>query len=104
MVWVWERQWAVDQIIEASITCVILDFTSTQYEKVLEWVLARGSCVVPLEPSELVADWREEVRVMVKNTENDMARDAVLPKRGEQSLFTTYRLGNRPLSRERCAS
>jgi hypothetical protein len=67
MVWVRERQWAADQVIEASAACVILDFTSTQYEKVLEWVLARGSCAVPLEPPELVADWREEVRAMVKN-------------------------------------
>ncbi|MDR3200268.1 MAG: WYL domain-containing protein [Spirochaetales bacterium] len=67
MVWVRERQWAADQIIEASAACVILDFTSTQYEKVLEWVLARGSCAVPLEPPELVADWREEVRAMMTN-------------------------------------
>jgi predicted DNA-binding transcriptional regulator YafY len=71
MVWVRERQWAADQVIEASDAGVILDFTSTQYEKVLEWVLARGSCAVPLEPPELVADWREEVRAMVKNMEGE---------------------------------
>jgi predicted DNA-binding transcriptional regulator YafY len=77
MVWVRERQWAADQVIEASAACVILDFTSTQYEKVLEWVLARGSCAVPLEPPELVADWREEVRAMVKNMESDMTREGL---------------------------
>jgi len=43
-----------------------LSFTSTQYGKVLELVLANGRDALPLEPAELVRDWQENVRDMQK--------------------------------------
>jgi hypothetical protein len=45
---------------------VILDFSSAQYSKVLELVLSSGRDALPLEPTELVRDWQENVRDMQK--------------------------------------
>jgi hypothetical protein len=45
---------------------VILSFTSAQYGKVLELVLANGRDALPLEPAELVRDWQENIRDMQK--------------------------------------
>jgi predicted DNA-binding transcriptional regulator YafY len=68
-VWVRERQWADDQKIEETESAVVIDFTSTQYDKVLEWILSRGCNARPLEPEDLVNAWRrhiEEMRKMAK--------------------------------------
>jgi hypothetical protein len=56
--WVKERKWAADQAIEETEEGTIITFTSTQYEKVLEWVLSRGCTAEPLEPEDLVRDWK----------------------------------------------
>jgi hypothetical protein len=72
VVWAEERQWAADQRVEEftedNKTCVTVEFTSTQYEKVVEWVLSRGGNALPLEPPELAADWRKHIETMRKRT------------------------------------
>ena len=60
-----ERLWAADQRIKETPDGVILSFSSSQYGKVLELVLANGRDALPLEPKELVRDWRENLRDMM---------------------------------------
>jgi predicted DNA-binding transcriptional regulator YafY len=62
--WVKERIWAEDQKIEEAPDGVIIGFTSSQYYKVLEWVLAKGAWAVPLEPARLVKDWKWNIEKM----------------------------------------
>ena len=61
-----ERLWAKNQRIEETKDGVILSFTSAQYGKVLELVLANGRDALPLEPAMLVRDWQENLRDMQK--------------------------------------
>ena len=61
-----ERRWSADQRIEQTPDGVILSFTSAQYGKVLELVLANGRDALLLEPAELVRDWQENIRDMQK--------------------------------------
>jgi predicted DNA-binding transcriptional regulator YafY len=56
--WVRERQWAADQSITETEDGIRISFTSTQYDKVLEWVLSKGGYAMPLEPEKLVNDWK----------------------------------------------
>jgi predicted DNA-binding transcriptional regulator YafY len=65
-----ERIWAADQRIKEIKDGVILEFSSTQYGKVLELVLSNGRDALPLEPAELVRDWRENLRDMQKRTKS----------------------------------
>ncbi|GHV93493.1 putative HTH-type transcriptional regulator YobV [Spirochaetia bacterium] len=69
--WAKERKWAADQTIEETTYSVTVDFTSTQYEKVLEWVLSRGSNARPLEPPELVTDWKDTINEMQKRSREE---------------------------------
>jgi predicted DNA-binding transcriptional regulator YafY len=59
-----ERIWAADQVIEPLNNGLIIAFTSTQYDKVLEWVLSCGCTACPLEPEYLVDDWIEHIEGM----------------------------------------
>jgi predicted DNA-binding transcriptional regulator YafY len=72
-----ERQWAADQVIEeiransagaedrrSQPEGLTISFTSAQYGKVLELVLASGRDALPLEPAELVDDWLGNLRDM----------------------------------------
>jgi predicted DNA-binding transcriptional regulator YafY len=59
-----ERRWAADQKIKETADGVILSFSSAQYGKVLELVLANGRDALPLEPAELVKDWQDNIRDM----------------------------------------
>ena len=61
-----ERLWAADQRIKEISGGIILTFTSSQYGKVLELVLSNGRDALPLEPAELVRDWREHLRDMLQ--------------------------------------
>jgi predicted DNA-binding transcriptional regulator YafY len=61
-----ERRWAADQKIEETPDGIIISFTGAQYGKVLELVLANGRDALPLEPPELVEDWRANLQDMVK--------------------------------------
>ena len=66
VVWVKDRQWALDQKIVESDNGVIISFTSTQFDKVVEWVLSRGCTARPLEPELLVNVWRSNIDEMKK--------------------------------------
>jgi predicted DNA-binding transcriptional regulator YafY len=66
VVWVQDRKWADDQKIIETDDGIIITFTSTQFEKVAEWVLSRGSSAHPLEPELLVNHWRNEINEMRK--------------------------------------
>jgi hypothetical protein len=59
-----ERLWVADQKIKETEEGVILSFSSSQYGKVLELVLANGKDALPLEPAELVKDWKENLMGM----------------------------------------
>ena len=61
-----DRKWAEDQKIVNTEDCIEITFTSTQYEKVLEWVLSRGCYAQPLEPEALVNDWSYNIKEMQK--------------------------------------
>jgi len=65
-----ERCWAADQKIKETADGVILSFSSTQYGKVLELVLANGRDALPLEPAELVKDWQDNIRDMQKRVKD----------------------------------
>jgi predicted DNA-binding transcriptional regulator YafY len=56
-----ERKWAADQKIESNGDRIIIDFTSTQDQKVLSWVLSYGRSVRPIEPPELVKEWKSNI-------------------------------------------
>jgi len=64
--WVKERKWADDQEITEIKNGVIITFTSTQFEKVVEWMLSRGSSARPLEPELLVTTWKKNIEEMQK--------------------------------------
>jgi len=64
--WVKERKWADDQEITETEGGVIISFTSTQFDKVVEWMLSRGSNARPLEPEMLVAEWQKNIEEMQK--------------------------------------
>jgi len=65
-VFVAERQWAGDQKLKEIDDGVTIEFTSTQYDKVLKWVLSCGCAAVPRKPQKLVEDWRWHIQKMRK--------------------------------------
>jgi predicted DNA-binding transcriptional regulator YafY len=70
VVWVKDRQWADDQKITQADDGIIMSFTSTQFDKVAEWVLSRGCTACPLEPESLVNVWRKNIDRMQKLATN----------------------------------
>ncbi|MCD1653149.1 WYL domain-containing protein [Treponema zuelzerae] len=62
--WVTERKWANDQQVTELPDGILLEFTSTQYGKVIEFLLSKGSYAYPLEPPQLVKDWEWHVKEM----------------------------------------
>lgn len=66
VLWVKDRKWADDQKIMETKDGIVISFTSSQFEKVLEWALSRGSTARPLEPASLVKEWKRNVYEMVK--------------------------------------
>jgi predicted DNA-binding transcriptional regulator YafY len=67
--WIKERKWASDQKIEETKNGFIIEFTSTQYNRVLEWVLSCGTDARPHEPAVLAGEWERHVRGMMKKLE-----------------------------------
>ena len=59
-----ERKWAADQKIKEIKGGISISFTSTQFLKVLEWVLSRGKNARPIEPKILVREWEENINTM----------------------------------------
>ena len=64
-----ERQWAGDQKITTIDRGVEIEFTSTQYDKVLKWVLSCGCNAIPRKPQILVDDWKWHISEMRKQAE-----------------------------------
>ena len=56
-----ERKWAEDQKIETKENGIVIDFTSAQFHKVLPWVLSFGMNAFPIEPPELVNEWKKHI-------------------------------------------
>jgi predicted DNA-binding transcriptional regulator YafY len=61
-----ERQWAADQKITEKGDHINIEFTSTQYCKVLRWVLSCGCNAIPIFPKKLVSDWKAHIKEMKK--------------------------------------
>ena len=64
--WIKERIWAEDQHIKETKNGIEISFTSNQFEKVLEWILAQGARAKPLAPKSLVNLWTETIQAMSK--------------------------------------
>jgi predicted DNA-binding transcriptional regulator YafY len=64
--WARERLWAKDQQVTELPDGIMLEFTSSQYGKVLEFLLSKGAYVHPLEPPQLVTDWEWHVKELNK--------------------------------------
>jgi len=69
-----ECVWADDQVLieNDEKDCTTIKFTSAQYLKVLEWVLARGDCAIPLRPERLVNLWKYSITNMKWNMEHNL--------------------------------
>ena len=61
-----ERQWADDQKITEIKDGITIEFSSTQFEKVLRWVLANGGVAIPRKPRQLVIEWKRQVNEIYK--------------------------------------
>jgi len=59
-----ERQWAADQKITEIDGGIKIEFSSTQYDKVLKWVLSCGCNAVPVKPLKLVNEWKRHIQEM----------------------------------------
>jgi predicted DNA-binding transcriptional regulator YafY len=64
VVWVKDRQWAADQEIVEKDGCITISFSSTQFDKIVEWMLSQGCNARPLEPESLVNVWRGNIARM----------------------------------------
>lgn len=61
-------KWAPDQKFEKLAEGgAIMTFTSNQYYPVLDWVLEKGQYCIPIEPEQLVNDWKGNVKKMMEN-------------------------------------
>ena len=67
-----ECVWADDQVLieNDEKDCTTIKFTSAQYLKILEWVLARGDCAIPRKPERLVNLWKYSITNMKWNMEH----------------------------------
>jgi predicted DNA-binding transcriptional regulator YafY len=65
-IWVKERRWAKNQTFTDTEDGAVITFTSTQYDKVREWLLSQGCYAKPLEPQELIDDWKWHIKEMRK--------------------------------------
>lgn len=61
-----DRIWGGNQSIEETDNGYILSFEASQFKPVLRWILGWGDEAVPLEPPELVAEWKEKVMKMTE--------------------------------------
>jgi predicted DNA-binding transcriptional regulator YafY len=59
-----ERKWAANQKIETDKNGITIFFTSTQYNKILAWVLSYGINARPIEPQELVKEWEKNITAL----------------------------------------
>ena len=65
-IWISENKWADDQILETTENKTVLTFTSSQDDKILEWILSCGSDAKPIEPEVFVKRWKDKICEMAK--------------------------------------
>ncbi|MFH0825964.1 MAG: WYL domain-containing protein [Pseudomonadota bacterium] len=63
-VYVSERLWSPDQVIEQERDKVRIRFTSSSEEEVVSWILSFGECAKLLEPESLVALMRNRIGIL----------------------------------------
>lgn len=68
-IWIRENKWADDQVLEAEENKTTLTFTSSQDDKILEWILSCGPEAKPVEPEDFVQRWKDKIRKMSKLAE-----------------------------------
>ena len=68
-IWISENKWADDQILETTKNKTTLTFTSSQDDKILEWILSCGPDAKPIEPLDFVQRWKDKIREMSKLAE-----------------------------------
>ena len=68
-IWISENKWADDQILETTENKTTLTFTSSQDDKILEWILSCGPDAKPIEPLDFVQRWKDKIREMAKLAE-----------------------------------
>ncbi len=58
--------WAEDQKLydDEARNCTTIEFSSTQYLKIEEWILSQGCYAKPLEPEWLVNEWKAHIKGM----------------------------------------
>ena len=71
-IWIKENKWADDQELEEAVDKTILTFTSSQDDKILEWIMSCGPDAKPLEPKLFVDRWREKIFQMSKLAEIEL--------------------------------
>lgn len=69
---IWVENQEITDCEEKDVTRI--SFTSSQYLPVLEWVLSQGKNAKPLAPQWFVDRWKEEIRGMVQNMEENADR------------------------------
>ncbi len=65
-IWISENKWADDQVLEVSENKTTLTFTSSQDDKILEWILSCGPDAKPVEPNEFVQRWKDKICEMAE--------------------------------------
>lgn len=61
-----DRVWGANYFAEEDDTGTIISFENNQFLPILRWILGWGADVQPLEPSELVNQWKDEIKKMYK--------------------------------------
>lgn len=59
--WIKEHKLADDQSLKETEDCTIITFSSSQFEKILQYVLSWGAQAEPLAPRRLVTRWKKEI-------------------------------------------
>ena len=65
-----ERKWAENQIITESNGKTTIEFDSTQFLKIKEWILSNGCNAKPIAPNWLVNEWKETIIKMAEMAQN----------------------------------
>lgn len=68
-VWIKENKWADDQEIKETDEKTTLSFTSSQDDKILEWILSCGADAKPVAPENFVRRWKDKIAEMAKLAE-----------------------------------
>ena len=61
-----DRIWGNKQNIEETKKGCFLSFEANQFKSILRWTLGWGDEVEPIEPEELVIEWKNKIRNMIK--------------------------------------